>query len=1162
MKLEELTRLAADSETQDGASSASAPAVLGDLAEFLKAGYWNTGYGDGTRSHNVTSSGTDANSGVLHYNLSGYTADADGLEADRATLVREAFKLFEATLGIQFVETTSTDTNFVDFFFRDNDSGAYAGHSYYNSGTWGSTIHYAQINVAKSWSGSTSTYDDYTLQTILHEIGHAIGLGHQGPYNGSATYGVDNVFANDSWQASMMSYFSQTKNTSIDASYEFLQTPMAVDWMALDDLYGRQGYGVSNAFTENTVWGFNTTITFAVSDIWAQWSSYANRTSSTIIDGGGIDTLDLSGYSNNTLINLAPSDRGATAPSLSDIGGRIGNLAIGEGTIIENAVGGSGSEIFYGNNADNTFTGNGGNDTFHDSVGSDTYYGGTGTDEVIFGATFASYTIDIVSGLLQVIDSTIDWISDTVEWLAFSDQTISWQAVADSINTQNSAPVANDDTYTASEDQLLSATSLLDNDTDADGDALSIASVDGVVVANGPGGAEIALTSGATLTVYSNGTFNYAQNGIFDALNAGEQATDSFSYIASDGRETSEQATVTIIIDGTTDSLPPVAVDDAYTVEEDVVLSGMKVLSNDTDPEADTLTITAIDGTTISVGETVSLASGASVRLVADGSLEYSQNAIFDDLAFGETGAETFSYTISDGNKTSEANVTVTVIGAFDNTAPVALDDTFSVSENAVMDGNVLSNDSDADGSTLTVTEVNGEALNVGRQLSLDSGALLTLGANGTFDYDPNGEFDWLEDGQTFTDSFTYSAADGQGGTDTANVSITIDGVSPQTITESILVNFEGVTAGAYAGTAGLDFHGLDVVSSSSLGGIQAGASTGQFIITTSGEDFDLDALSSIVGSGRTKILIEAYDDNVRVGSTQLNVGARRPTDVNFDTTFDSIDRVVISGDGSFLIDDIVMITRSIVDPGGNTPPEAQDDMFFLSMSESAILNGNLLADNGNGIDLDLDGDDLIVASVGGAASGQVALVSGASVNFAEDGTFAYDPNGAFDALYDGQTATDSFVYEISDDKGGFDTATATISIEGFGPAPTQVILDFEDILDEVLVEDGFMVTNAGLTGIGSGDQAAQSVGDGLSISHGGSVFEFEGGVVTVSGKGRVDATFTGFVNGEAVASETHSLRAGKDENVVMSGSQFDAVDKIEIVAVGGVVVDDLSFWV
>lgn len=68
-KEEELTRI--DSSTTAGSTTGSnAPALLGDMADFLLTGYWNTGYGDGTRSHNVTSSGTDANNGVLHYNLS------------------------------------------------------------------------------------------------------------------------------------------------------------------------------------------------------------------------------------------------------------------------------------------------------------------------------------------------------------------------------------------------------------------------------------------------------------------------------------------------------------------------------------------------------------------------------------------------------------------------------------------------------------------------------------------------------------------------------------------------------------------------------------------------------------------------------------------------------------------------------------------------------------------------------------------------------------------------------------------------------------------------------------------------------------------------------------------------------------------------------------
>lgn len=1039
MKLEELTQVAAESTTSEGGSSStsSAAALMGDMADFLLTGYWNTGYGDGTRSHNVTSTGIDANNGVLHYNLSGYSADADGLTADRAFLVREAFKLFEATLGIQFVETTSTDTNLVDFFFRDNDSGAYAGSSYYNSGQWGSTIHYAQINVAQSWSGGTSTYDDYTLQTILHEIGHAIGLGHQGPYNGSATYGVSNVFENDSWQASMMSYFSQTENTSINASYEFLQTPMAVDWMALDVIYGRQGYGVSNAFTEDTVWGFNTTVTSEVSDIWAQWSSYANRTASTLVDGGGIDTLDLSGYSNNTLINLAPSDRGATSPSLSDIGGRIGNLAIAEGTIIENAIGGAGAEVFYGNVADNTFTGNGGDDTFYDSAGSDTYYGDAGTDQVIFGATFASYTIEVISGVLRVIDTAIDWVADTVEWLAFADQTLSWQAVADTAGTANTPPVAANDGYSVTEGELLSATSLLTNDTDADGGILSITNVNGQAT-----GTTIALASGALVAVQADGSFDYDQNGAFDSLNTGEQATDGFTYTISDGQGGTDTADVTIIIEGVTQNSAPVAANDAFSVTEGAVLSATDLLAND----------------------------------------------------------------------------------------------------------------SDADGGILRVTSVNGQA--TGTAISLASGALVTVQADGSFDYDQNGAFNSLNAGEQAIDGFSYTVADGQGGTDTADVTITIDGVSPETVTSAMVLDFEGVAVGAYAGTADLHFEGLDVVNVSSLGGFQAGQSAGQVIITTKGNDFDLDALSSIVASGRTKIIIEAFDDGVLVGTTQLNVSARRPTDAVFDSTFDSIDRVVLTGDSAFLLDDIAVLTRSIVDPGGNTPPVAQDDSF--TTSETSVVTGNLLSDNGNGADSDPDGDTLDVISVAGADTGPVALVSGAIVTFAADGSFSYDPNGAFDALYDGQTATDSFVYEISDGQGGVDMATATVTIAGSGAAPTRVVLDFETGLQE----DGFSVIGAILAGVGTSDQSAQSLGDGLSITRNGSTFDFDGAIVTVFGKGRVDATFTGYVNGEVVATEIVSLRTGKEEAVTLSNPDFDIIDEISILAVGGVTVDDIAFWV
>ena len=268
-------------ETGSGSAEAGASnmASLETLADFLTHGYWSQAH-----KFNLSDSGYNAKNGALTFNVSGYSGDANGLTAERQDLVREAFNIYEQMLGIDFVETTAGNA---DFRFGDNQGGAYAGSSYGVIGDMG-YISYAYININAGWYGSASALDGYTFQTAIHEIGHALGLGHQGDYNGSASYSQDALYGNDSWQASMMSYFSQNQNTAIDASYAFLLSPMAADWIALNNLYGEYGFSTDNAFTGDTVWGFNTTITGEMSAAWADLSVYADNTAFTIVDGGGV----------------------------------------------------------------------------------------------------------------------------------------------------------------------------------------------------------------------------------------------------------------------------------------------------------------------------------------------------------------------------------------------------------------------------------------------------------------------------------------------------------------------------------------------------------------------------------------------------------------------------------------------------------------------------------------------------------------------------------------------------------------------------------------------------------------------------------------------------------------------------------------------------------
>jgi ELWxxDGT repeat protein/VCBS repeat-containing protein len=117
-------------------------------------------------------------------------------------------------------------------------------------------------------------------------------------------------------------------------------------------------------------------------------------------------------------------------------------------------------------------------------------------------------------------------------------------------------------------------------------------------------------------------------------------------------------------------------------------------------------------------------------------------------------------------------------------TAPIAQRDLLSTGSHSPLPGNLLLEngqgaDNDPNGGTLTVAAVNEQASDVGQSFMLPSGALLTVNPDGRFAYDPNGKFDGLSVGQTASDSFTYTIADGQGDTATATAAITITGPPP-----------------------------------------------------------------------------------------------------------------------------------------------------------------------------------------------------------------------------------------------------------------------------------------------------------------------------------------------------------------------------------------------
>lgn len=287
------------------------------------------------------------------------------MTGEQKTAIREILTSLATQFNIVFIEVPDSQMSYGKLRFGNNLQENTVGYAYYPDQSLGDTAGDLYINNAAQASQTANIglgTDAYS--TLIHEIGHTLGLKHPGNYNAA-----DNADASaneepfltgieESELFSIMSYTEQSQGLERINLGPY-------DYAALAYLYNAKPINTGNdvyTLTEQT-----------------------GQVVQTIFDSDGIDNLDASGMHTPVILNL-----NAAAPGkLSSVGVTPGgqaaenNLSIGLNTVIERAAGGSASDKLIANSADNSLNGSGGNDILVGQLGNDTLIGGEGAD--IFG---------------------------------------------------------------------------------------------------------------------------------------------------------------------------------------------------------------------------------------------------------------------------------------------------------------------------------------------------------------------------------------------------------------------------------------------------------------------------------------------------------------------------------------------------------------------------------------------------------------------------------------------------------------------------------------------------------------------------------------------------------------------------------------------------------
>ena len=471
--------------------------------------------------------------------------------------------------------------------------------------------------------------------------------------------------------------------------------------------------------------------TYIYTDQWDRHGDEAGR--QTITDGSGIDTLNLAAVTTNLTLDLTP---GATSSFFGK------PITIDGGTTIENAFGGDGADTITGNDAANalsgmrgadSLSGGAGDDVLTGGAGDDTLAGGAGDDTAVYVGNIGDYVITVVGTSATVTDSSGAEGSDSltgIENLQFADQNF--------VVEPNDPPLAAADTVAAVEDTPLTiaAATLLANDSDPEGDALTIQSV-----ANAIGGTA-ALTAAGDVIFTPAADFN-GQAG--------------FDYTIGDGFGGTSTATVTVAVAPVNDA--PVTSAGLLAATEDVLANG-SLAATDVDGDALTFALSAD-------------ATHGSVSVAADGAYTYTPDADYN-------GADSFSYTVSDGVGGS-ATGSVSIAVAPVNDAPVAASAVASTAEDVPLVG------------TLAATDIDGDALVYSLAAGSSQGSVV-VNADGTYTYTPAADFNGVD-----SFAYTVTDAAGVTDTATISITVEPVNDAPVATTTAISTTEDTVAVGTLA---------------------------------------------------------------------------------------------------------------------------------------------------------------------------------------------------------------------------------------------------------------------------------------------------------------------------------------------------------------------------